>query len=216
MRPFAEILNEEKLHRNNLDVKLVRTNETLENGETVKVKTLNEVDLSEFFFDVINLKVDDCLGIALPTERYDTKCIKLKKGVDPTPYLRIQPVLFKGHEITIMKQLNNLTKVTMKNMPDEKIIHLCKVPDEEMIHLFKVYGEPIKNKVHYEHPTRNTRGVSGSTRYVEMKMTPGMQFENFYWIEGPLNDDQGCIITVLHAGQVQQCNWCLRRAPLCP
>ena len=117
MRPFAEILNEEKLHRNNLDVKLVRTNETLENGETVKVKTLNEVDLSEFFFDVINLKVDDCLGIALPTERYDTKCIKLKKGVDPTPYLRIQPVLFKGHEITIMKQLNNLTKVTMKNMP---------------------------------------------------------------------------------------------------
>ena len=49
-----------------------------------------------------------------------------------------------------------------------------------------------------------------------MKMNPGMQFENFYWVEGPLSDDQGCRITVLHAGQVQQCSHCLRRAPSCP
>ena len=105
--------------------------------------------------------------------------------------------------------MNNLTKVTMMNVP-------FNVPDEEIFHLFKVYGEPVMNRVHYEHPTRNSRGVPGSTRYVEMKMNPGMQFENFYWVEGPLSDDQGCRITVLHAGQVQQCSHCLRRAPSCP
>ena len=74
----------------------------------------------------------------------------------------------------------------------------------------------MNNKVNYENPTRNTRGVPGSTRFVEMRMKPGMQFENYYWMEGPLSDDQGCRVTVLHAGQVQQCSHCLRRAPLCP
>ena len=208
MRSFAEILNEEKHHRNILEVKLTRTS-VKQNEETVKAPTLNEVDLSEFFFDVIKLKMEDCLGIALRTHRYDTKEIKLKKGVDPTPYLRATPVLFKGHEITIRKQMNNLTRVTMKNVP-------FNIPDEEIIHLCKVYGEPINNKVHYENPTRNSRGVPGSTRSVEMKLTPGMQFENYYWMEGPLSDDQGCRITVLHAGQVQQCSHCLRRGHFCP
>ena len=209
MCTFAEIMNEEKQHRNILEVKLVRTSQPQENGENLKVPTVNETDLSEFIFDVIKLKVDDCLGIALRTHRYDTKAIKLKRGVDPTPYLRLTPVLFKGHKITIMKQQNNLTKVTFKEVP-------FNVPDEEIIHLCKIYGEPTMNKVHYEHPNRNTRGVPGSTRYVEMKLTPGMQFENFYWVKGPLTDDQGCRITVLHAGQVQQCSNCLRRAQLCP
>ena len=207
-RSFAEILNEEKLHRNILEVKLTRTSST-QNGVTVKAPTLNEADLSEFLFDVINLKVEDCLGVALRTHRYDTKEIKLKKGVDSAPYIRASPVMFKGHEITIRKQMNNLTRVTMKNVP-------FNIPDEEIIHLCKVYGEPIGNKVHYENPSRNTRGVPGSTRYVDMKLAPGMQFENYYWVEGPLSDDQGCRITVLHAGQVQQCSHCLRRAPLCP
>ena len=102
--------------------------------------------------------------------------------------------------------MNNRARVTIPfNIPDEEIIHLC-----------KVYGEPINNKVHYENPTRNSRGVSGSTRYVEMILKPGMQFENYYWMEGPLSDDQGCRITVLHAGQMQQCSNCLRRAQFCP
>ena len=209
MRSFAEIMNEEKLHRNILEVKLIRTSVKNNNGETVKAPTLNETDLSEFFFDVIKLKIEDCLGIALRTHRYDTKEIKLKRGVDPSPYLTLTPHLFKGHEITIKKQMNNLTRVTLKNVP-------FNIPDEEIIHLCKVYGEPINNKVHYENPTRLSRGVPGSTRSVEMKITPGMQFENYYWMEGPLSDDQGCRITVLHAGQVQQCSHCLRRAMFCP
>jgi hypothetical protein len=97
MRSFAEILNEEKLHRNILEVKLIRTSVKNNNGETVKAPTLNETDLSEFFFDVIKLKIEDCLGIALRTHRYDTKEIKLKRGVDPSPYLTLTPHLFKGH-----------------------------------------------------------------------------------------------------------------------
>ena len=128
LRNFAEILNEEKHHRNILEVKLVRTNVIDEKGEHVKVKTLNEEDLSEFLFDVIKLKMEDCLGIALRTHRYDTKEIKLKKGVDPTPYLTVNPVMFKGHLITIKKQMNNLTRVTFKNVP-------FNIPDEEIIHL---------------------------------------------------------------------------------
>ena len=47
MRNFAEILNEEKHHRNILEVKLNRTS-VKQHGETVKAPTLNEVDLSEF------------------------------------------------------------------------------------------------------------------------------------------------------------------------
>ena len=134
---------------------------------------MNESYISEFLFDVLELKMDDCSGIALRTHRYDTKEINFKKGVDPSAYL-IAPVMFKGHEITIKKQMNNLTRVTMKNVP-------FNIPDEEIINLCKVYGEPLKNKVHYERPSRNTRGIHGSTRSVEMKLTPGKQFENYYW-----------------------------------
>ena len=209
MRNFAEILNDEQQHRNILEVKLFRTSETLENGETVKVKTLNEADLSEFLFDVLKLKMEDCEGIGLRTYRYDTKEIKLKKGVDPSPYLITVPQLYKGHEITIQKQMNNLTRVSFKNVP-------FNIPDEEIIHLCKSYGEPLQNKVTYEKASRLTRGVQGSTRYVDMKLNPGIQFENYYWMEGPLSGDLGCRITVLHNNQIQQCSHCLRRANFCP
>ena len=45
---------------------------------------------------------------------------------------------------------------------------------------------------------------------------PGKQFENFYWVEGPLPGDQGCRITVLHNNQQEQCAHCLRRMDNCP
>ena len=48
-----------------------------------------------------------------------------------------------------------------------------------------------------------------------MRMKPGKQFENFYWMEGPLEEDKGSRITVLHQGQEQQCSHCLRRGN-CP
>ena len=78
------------------------------------------------------------------------------------------------------------------------------------------YGNPINNIVSYDRPTRVTKGVAGSTRHVDMEILTGKQFENFYWLEGPLEGDQGSRITVLHNGQVQQCSHCLRRAESCP
>ena len=62
---------------------------------------------------------------------------------------------------------------------------------------------------------RAYRGVRGPNRSVEVKLKSGKQFENFYWMEGPLEEDQGCRITVLHHGQEQQCSHCLIRGN-CP
>ena len=171
MRTFAEILNEEQNYRNILEVKLIRLNVSYDCGELVKARGLTEDDISEFLFDVIGLKVEDCLGIALRTNRYDTKEIKLKKDVDPSPYVRSMPVTFKDHHITVCKQSNNLTRVTFRNVP-------FNIPDEEIIHLCKVYGEPLNNNVSYEKASTRTRGIPGATRYVLMKLSPGKQFEN--------------------------------------
>ena len=104
------------------------------------------------------------------------------------------------------RQSSQTVQVTFKNIP------LC-VPDEEIINLCVSYGVPINNEVIYK-PAELTRGIPGSTRFVEMKMLPGRQFENFYWMEGPLEGDQGGRVTVLH--QVMQCSHCLRRADTCP
>ena len=98
---FAEIINDVMLHRNILEVILVKTEVTLENGDKVKAKTLTAVDLSEFLFDVINLTMEDCDGISFHTYLYDTKEVKLKKGVDFAPYLTSTRVLFKGHDIIV-------------------------------------------------------------------------------------------------------------------
>ena len=48
-----------------------------------------------------------------------------------------------------------------------------------------------------------------------MEMDSGKQFENFYWMEGPLNGDKCGRITVLHNQQVMQCSNCLKRADNC-
>ena len=43
-------------------------------------------------------------------------------------------------------------------------------------------------------------------------MFSGASMFNFYWMEGPLAGDEGSRVTVLHAGQVQQCSNCLKLA----
>jgi hypothetical protein len=113
-------------------------------------------------------------------------------------------LVFKGHEVYTERQMNNMTRVSFRNVP-------FNVPDEEIIQLCKCYGTPLNNKVHYEKlfNSRN-RGMIGSTRYVEMEMEPGTIMNNFYWLEGPLPGDTGSKVTVLHSGQEQQCSNCLR------
>jgi hypothetical protein len=115
----------------------------------------------------------------------------------------------RDHQVEVTTQSSSITRVTFKNIP-------FNIPDEEIINLCECYGEPLDNLIHNEKPSRATRGVSGSTRFVNMRMLPGKQFENFYWMEGPMEGERGCRITVLHNGQLQQCSHCLRRKDSCP
>ena len=209
MRSFQQILTEEKERRNILEIKMRRLNVTKEDGSQTKANYLSIEDVIVLIFEILKINPDDCHGVALVTSKYDTKEIKLKPEVDPSIYLTSAPIQFKDHEVTVSKQTTNVTKVTFKNVP-------FNIPDEEIINLCESYGNPINNIVSYDRPTRVTKGVSGSTRHVEMEILPGKQFENFYWLEGPLEGDQGSRITVLHNGQVQQCSHCLRRADSCP
>ena len=209
MRSFAQIIADEKENRNILEIKIVRK-EVEENGEMKPAKALTMDDVSALIFDVIGVKPQECLQIALYSSRFDTKEIKFKPGVDTTCYLTSDiPIDFKNHEITVTRQTANLTRVAFKNVP-------LNIPDEEILNLCSCYGDIVDSVVNYEKPSLNSRGVMGSTRYVDVKLTPGKQFENFYWLEGPLEGDRGSRITVLHTGQERQCSHCLRREGDCP
>ena len=208
MRTFEQIIAEEKDNRNILEVKITRL-QIEEDGVQKPAKPLSLDDVSVLIFDVIGVKPQDCLGVALYTSRFDTKEIKMKPGVDPSPYLtRDKPISFKNHEIVVTSQTANVTQITFKNVP-------FNIPDEEILNLCSCYGEVVDHKVTYERPSLLSRGVKGSTRYVSMNLTPGKQFENFYWLEGPLDGDKGARITVLHTGQEKQCSHCLKRESDC-
>ena len=204
MRTFAQILADERETRNILEIKLTK----ICTGDGVKPENLSLEKIGELMFDVLKLKTDDCDRVALVTNRYDTKEVKLKPGVDPTPYLITDPITFYDHQVIVRVQSSKSVQVTFKDVP------LC-IPDEEIINLCKCYGEPVNNEVSYR-PSDLTRGIPGSTRFVEMILQPGKQFENYYWMEGPLDGDQGGRITVLHQGQIMQCSHCLRRSDSCP
>ena len=206
MRSFSQILEQEKANRNILEIHLTKTSWTNEQGKTEKPKNLTFDDLGEFIFDKLKVSPSECSGFDYTTGRYDSRQIKLKANIDPTKYITTTPILFMQHEITVKKQLNNVTKIVFKNVP-------LNVPDEEILNLCLCYGEPIDNVIHYEKMfnTRN-KGMIGSTRYVEMTFNDGAIFNNFYWMEGPLPGDAGRRITVLHNGQVSQCSNCLRQA----
>ena len=209
MRTFQQILNEEKVNRNIVEIKLSKM--LVDNdGVMSKAKRIYFEDVSVLIFDVIGIKPEHCASVALSTARYDTKEVKLKPGVDPTQYCtKDSPLYFKDHQVEVRPQSASSTRITFKNVP-------FNIPDEEIINLCKCYGEPVDNLVQYDMPSKATRGVPGSTRLVEMKMIAGKQVENYYWMEGPLDSDRGCRITVLHNGQLQQCSHCLRRKDSCP
>ena len=154
----------------------------------------------------------DCLSFDYNSGRQDTKQIKMKPGVDLSPYVKETPISFKDHMVSVRKQLCNITRVTFKNVP-------LNVPDEEIIHLCLCYGEPIDMKVHYETlPNNRNKGMTGSTRYVDMTFNKGASsMENYYWLEGPLPGDNGRRILVLHSNQEAQCSHCLRKSSTgCP
>ena len=208
LRSFQQILEDEKANRNILEVKLRKIVKQIE-GEPVKPANLTLEQVGELIFDVIGVNPSDCAGVALTTHRYDTKEVKLKPKVDASKYLTTEPLVFKDHEVKVRKQTTASTRIVFKNIP-------FNIPDEEVLNLCNCYGTPTENKVHYDRPSPISRGIPGSTRFVNMKLSPGKKMMNYYWIEGPLDSDKGARITVLHAGQQQQCFNCLRLETNCP
>ena len=172
-------------------------------------KGLTIDDLSEFVFEILNVKFEECIGVDFYTGRYDTREIMFKSEVDTTKYIITEPMVFKEHEIVTKKMLNDVTKVTFKNVP-------MYVPDEEIIHLCGIYGTVQNNKVYWEKQrvtTSTKRGILVSPiRYVLMNLNNGSMFKNFYWMEGPMSGDPGRRITVLHQGQAKQCSHCFLTA----
>ena len=75
-------------------------------------------------------------------------------------------------------------------------------PIEEIFHLCKSYGKPLDNKVYFETLTNSkNKGMRGSARFMDMELSKGSSMMNHYWLEGPLSEDQGRRVLVLHNGQ---------------
>lgn len=201
-RSWKQIV-EDAEKKNFLEIKITKTVD-LEDGS--KPKNLTFDDISAFLFDILKVDYNHCLAFDYSSGRYDSRFIQLKPEVEPTPYLRSEPVVFMRHHITVTSVNNRSTKVTFRNVP-------LTVPDEELLHLAYHYGTPVNNKVEWETLSNNrNRGMKGSARYIYMNMDKGQSFENYYWMEGPLPGDTGRRVVVTHSGQLQQCSHCFRRA----
>jgi hypothetical protein len=103
MRTFAQILADDKEKRNILEIKLTKKFTGTEGSQT-KPESLSLEKIGELMFDVIKLKANECERVAIVTNRYDTKEVMLKPGVDPTPYLTTEPILFYDHEVVVRRQ----------------------------------------------------------------------------------------------------------------
>ena len=211
LRKYAEIVAQQKADRNVLELKLKKiTKIDRDNGDIIhKPRNLSFDDISEFIFETLSIQFEDCIGVDLNTGRYDTREIIMKPGVNTDIYITKEPLIFREHEMSVTKMLNDVTKVIFKNVP-------MYVPDEELLHLCGVYGTVTDNKVHWETQritTTTKKGILVSpTRYVMMNLNNGAMFNNFYWMEGPMASDPGRRITVLHHGQTQQCSNCFLTA----
>ena len=76
-------------------------------------------------------------------------------GVDTARYTTSEPYNFKDHEFIVKKMLNDVIRVTFKNVP-------MYVSDEEILHLCGVYGTVLEDKVYWEQlrvTTTNKKGV---------------------------------------------------------
>ena len=201
MRSFEEIILEAKSTRNILEIHLKKI--VNDSEPNVKPSNLTFDQFGELLFDKLKISTEDCLRINYASYRYDTRELVLKPDVDISKYI-VEVDNFYGHTVTTKRQSSNITRVSFRNVP-------LNVPDEEILHLCNFYGKPLNNYVEYE-KLSNPRfgGISGATRFVDVEITPGKSFLNYYWMEGPLPGDQGCRITVLHSGQERQCSHCLK------
>ena len=174
-----------------------------------KPQNLTFSQFGEFLFDQLKINPDSCLGIDLSTGRYDTRELMLRNGTDTSTIVTMTPHIFKGHEIVATCLTTTVTKVTFKHVP-------LYVPDEELLHLCCHYGELVDGKVHHDQVTignANRYTLPCSTRWIEVKLSPGKSFHNYYWLSGPSPGNVGRRVTVLHQNQPRQCSWCFKYAP---
>ena len=98
-------------------------------GTDANPKSLTYDDIGELLFDVLEIKPEDCITFNFNTGRYDQREVKFKPAVDTIPFLRIEPIIFKEHMVTVQKQRQNIIRVSFKNVPlnvpGEEILTLC-------------------------------------------------------------------------------------------
>ena len=201
LKDYVNFVNKQKKEHSMIEIKFQRDRF---DGD-VNRKNLDLDTVSEYILGELKIKPEHILEVDLNTGRHDTKQITFKPGVDIDKYVLDFPDTFAGFHINISKMSNKEKKVTFKNVPS--YIH-----DDELLNLCSIYGT-VEGEVRREtvtlKSTDSTVTLPSSTRYVMMRMKPGMSFNNYYWMEGPLQGDQGRRITVLHSGQSQQCSYCL-------
>ena len=130
-RTFDQIIEQEKKNRNIIEIHIVKDTENIQENPP---RQLTFDDLGELIFDVIKINPDECLTFDYNTGRFDTKHIQLKPLVHADQYVTTSPIPFKGYLVSVNKQLNNITRVTFKNVP-------LNVPNEEILHLCSSYGK---------------------------------------------------------------------------
>ena len=198
-RSWQKIFSDAKQKRNILEIHINKKNSPTENSQQ-KPKALTNDELSEFLFNVLKIKESDCIGLDY---FYGHKEIELKEGVDVTNFLHVDtPIKFQEYEIFVNKQETNFaTKILFRNVP-------LNVPDEELVHLALCYGQPVGGIKRERLTNPRDKGKIGSIRSLDVILTPGCAFENYFWMEGPLPSDQGRRIIVTHQNQPQQCSNC--------
>ena len=114
-----------KRKRNILEIHIKKQIQ-LQNNEQTKPRNLTFDELSIFIFDILHIQPKDIVTIDYITGRYDHREIKLKPGVEATPFLETKNYL--NPDIKVTKQSQSITKVIFRNVP-------LNVPDEEIMNV---------------------------------------------------------------------------------
>ena len=203
VRAYAEIVAKHKKQRNMIEIQFIRNRKDGETGRLNRNVELNVV--SDYLFGELNIDPAMILEVDLNTGKIDTKQILFRPEVDVEEYISNFPDTFGDYSINITRMTSTEKKITFKQVP-------AFVPDEEILNLCALYGDVEggvqREKINLCSNNKNIY-IQTSTRFVMMRLKPGAFFNNYYWLEGPLQGDQGRRITVLHSGQPQQCSLCL-------
>ena len=107
-RTFEQIIEDEKKNRNIIEIQLQKQAPT---EDSLAPRPLTYDDLGELIFDIIKIPHEECITFDFNTGRPDVKQLQLKPSVNADQYVTSIPNQFKGHEVSVFKQLNNITRM---------------------------------------------------------------------------------------------------------